>query len=399
MTTRRFIFMGIVATIIWAAGCKSQPKTLQPAIPSSEQQPLDLRLQTDPNRKVDNMEAQAGSVDALARKAEAYSRELSPLLKARSASPAPQASAVEWMDPSEFRLGSQTSGLPADQPDRAAVLPVIQTGAANANQIAPAPPGETKRPDGDANTAVALVVPSPAQMQVRTVTAKSDVLAEKLSRRVKDYPRDVAAQLEYQLLQFLLDEPTPQLAVLSTLPTEDRELVTAVLDGLTNFRNALRADNNMLLSKKIKPVLDLAERLRSQADLTIPTISLCTRVNGFGSYDPIDPARFAAGKDHPAIVYCEVANFASNLNDKQLWETRLSWDMTLYTEQGMSVWSDKTETISDTSRNRRHDFFVRKMITLPGTLTIGRYLLKVSIVDTQSNRVAEATVPIVFAAQ
>jgi hypothetical protein len=39
------------------------------------------------------------------------------------------------------------------------------------------------------------------------------------------------------------------------------------------------------------------------------------------------------------------------------------------------------------------------VITLPQTLTIGRYVLKVSLVDTQSNRVAEASVPIVIAAQ
>ena len=94
-----------------------------------------------------------------------------------------------------------------------------------------------------------------------------------------------------------------------------------------------------------------------------------------------------------------MANFASSLNDKQMWETRLTWDMTLYSEQGMSVWSDKTESISDVSRNRRHDFFVRKAITIPHTLPVGRYLLKVSIVDTQSNRVAEATAPVGITAQ
>jgi hypothetical protein len=176
-------------------------------------------------------------------------------------------------------------------------------------------------------------------------------------------------------------------------------VVTALLDGLANFRNALRADSNMLMSRKIKPILEMSERLRSQADLTIPAIALCRAVNGFGSYDPFDPARFAAGRDQPVIVYCEIANFTSHLNDRQLWETRLTWDLTLYAENGMSVWSDKTETIADTARNQRRDFFVRKMITLPSTLPIGRYLLKCSIIDTQSNRVAEATAPLIVAAQ
>jgi hypothetical protein len=155
----------------------------------------------------------------------------------------------------------------------------------------------------------------------------------------------------------------------------------------------------MLLSRKIKPLMDMSERLRSQADLTIPTIVLCRSVDRFGIYDPVEPARFPVGKEQKVIVYCELANFASILNDKQLWETRLTWDMTLYAEQGMSVWSDKTDHVTDNSRSRLHDFFVCKAISLPQTLPIGRYLLKVTIVDTQSNRVAEATVPLLVAVQ
>jgi hypothetical protein len=358
-------------------------------------QPAGAPAQSEQPHKVDQMDARAippvgspadGSVEALRRKAEAYSSQMATLIQARSAPPKSAApSAVQWMDqpkpPDEVPSVTQA---------------VIDTSPAISNVGTVA---ETQ-PKANMPQTVAIATPMPRVLTPRPAAPMtSDALAEKLARRVKDDPRDVSAQLEYQMLKFLFDEPTPQLSTLSSLPTEDRELVTAVLDGLTNLRNALRADQNMLLSKKIKPILDLSERLRSQADLTIPTIALCSRVNGFGSYDPIEPARFAAGRDHPVIVYCEVANFTSNLNDQQMWETRLTWDMTLYTEQGMSVWSDKTETIGDTSRNRRHDFFVRKMITLPSTLTIGRYLLKCSIVDTQSNRVSEATIPIVIAAQ
>ena len=77
--------------------------------------------------------------------------------------------------------------------------------------------------------------------------------------------------LEYQLLQFLKDEPTPELSDLSSLPPEDRELLTAMLDGLSNFRNALyRTNANMLFSNKIKPITEMSERLSRQADLDDP---------------------------------------------------------------------------------------------------------------------------------
>src|SRR2546423_8857004 len=134
-------------------------------------------------------------------------------------------------------------------------------------------------------------------------------LEAKFSRHIQDYPRDLWAHLDFQLLHFLRDEQTPQLDALTTLPLEDRELIATVMDGMTNFRNTLRADGNTLLSTKVKPLLELADRLRSQADLTIPVATLCTRVDGFGVYEPIDPLRFDAGKEHLAIVYCEVEEF------------------------------------------------------------------------------------------
>lgn len=387
MTRSLVILSGLAAAVLWLAGCNNH-STAHPSIaPSSGQQNAPPLPPAEQNRKVDQMDASAGSADALARKTQAYARELETMLNARSAlPPVPVPSAVQWLDPSEFNIGSVASRKPQPPVEQTRVQPVIDTPAAQPKAQA-------------AEQAVASAVVPRAMVPRPSLSGGSDVLADKLSRRIKDYPRDVSAHLEYQLLQFLFDQPTPQISALASLPTEDREMLSAVLDGLTNFRNALRADNNMLLSKKIKPILDMAERLRGQADLTIPAMALCTRVNGFGSYDPIEPARFITGRETPLIVYCEVANFASNLNDRQLWETRLNWDLILYTEQGMSVWSDKTQTIIDTSRNRRHDFFMLKKITLPPTLTIGRYLLKATVVDTQSNRIAESTVPLVVAAQ
>jgi hypothetical protein len=248
-----------------------------------------------------------------------------------------------------------------------------------------------------------LVASGVVEQRRPTVTAQPAVPAGELdatvNKNLRDYPKDLWAQLDYQLLQFVKDRPTPQLEVMSKLSMEDRELITAVMDGLTNFRNAIRADNNMLVSRKVKAILDLADRVRAQADLTIPTLSLCTKVEGFGVYEPVEPARFTAMKGHEVIVYCEVENFASQLNERKQWETRLAQEVVLYTETGLPVWQDKTETIADQARRRRHDFFVVKKTTLPANISIGRYLLKVTIVDQQASRVAEATIPVQFVAQ
>src|SRR5206468_6115628 len=109
-----------------------------------------------------------------------------------------------------------------------------------------------------------------------TPISTSDDLARKLAQHVKDYPQDVAGQLDLQLLHFVRGESVPDMQTLAGLTPEDREVLAALLDGLSNYRNVVRADNNVMLSRKVRPILDAAERLRTQAELSIPTIALCT---------------------------------------------------------------------------------------------------------------------------
>src|SRR5205085_1868854 len=70
------------------------------------------------------------------------------------------------------------------------------------------------------------------------LTQSSDELERLLVKRVKDYPRDVASQLDYQLLLYLRDQPIPQMAAIAGLPAEDREVVAALCDAVSNFRSA-----------------------------------------------------------------------------------------------------------------------------------------------------------------
>ena len=260
--------------------------------------------------------------------------------------------------------------------------------AAKAQPVAPAP-ADAKAP------AAAARGPAPKSP---TIPATADLLQQQLTSRAKQYPQDAAAQLDYQLLQFLRDESVPDLAGVAPLAAEDRELLTTLLDGLSNFRNGLRAEANMLESKKVSPLLEMADRLRAQGELTIPTVQLCTKVDRFGVYEPMQPAQFKAGAANEAILYCEVANFSSQLADGRQWETRLKHECVLYSENGLNVWNANADPVTDQSRNRRHDFHVVRRLRIPA-IPIGRYLLKVTVTDLQVNRVAEATVPVQVVAQ
>jgi hypothetical protein len=229
-------------------------------------------------------------------------------------------------------------------------------------------------------------------------SASKDALGTRLRKRTQANPHDIADQLDLQLYGMLNDDPSPELASVSELPDDDRELVAALIDGISNFRSTVREDGNMLQAKKIQPLLDMADRLRSQADLTVSTVALCRRVDGFGKYEPISPLRFPAMQENAAIVYCEVQNFLTR-EEGSMWKTKLTEQVTLYSDMGVLAWSDDKREVNDECRNRRHDFFAYNIIRLPSTLTVGRYVLKVTIEDKNADRVAEATVPVEIVAK
>lgn len=228
------------------------------------------------------------------------------------------------------------------------------------------------------------------------VNAPTDEYEQKLQNLVHDYPRDLGNQLDYQLLRLVRDEPTPDLANVSQLSSEDRDLLLALMDGLSNFRDAARNDGNVMLNRKIQPLLEMADRLRSQAQLSIPTVALCSQVVSYGVYSPMPSSRFPAGRNNDLIVYCEVANFTSIQGNDSIWRTRLRQEMVLYTDAGLAVWPAKSnaDVFVDQSRNRRHDFFISRLVRLPSSLTAGKYVLKVTLMDEESNRVVEASAPL-----
>ncbi|CAN5466683.1 hypothetical protein BH10PLA1_BH10PLA1_08790 [soil metagenome] len=393
---RSFTTIALITTIgVGVVGCSTPTKPTTKPVFSNRTESSDATAELTPESRPGDE-----SANMLAQKLAAYSKELAPRIKDRadrtkSATPATGSAAakesqVVWLAGGGLSLSPNASTPPADP----LVKPVMDTPSVSSNQVAVLSSSPARKsadvpqivPEGED-------LPSAATGQHETLP-DTDQLMQQLSGKVKSNPRDVSAQLDFQLLQFLRGEQVPQMKTLGGLQSEDREVLTALLDGLSNFRSNVRNDGNQMLGQKIRPLVEMAERLRGQADLARPTAALCTRVDGYGVYDPIDPAHFSAGREHPVIVYCEVENFSSQLNDKKQWETRLSNEAVLYTETGMAAWTEKSKSVIDLSRNRRHDFFIINTTKLPSTLVIGRYILKISVTDQQSNRVAETTIPI-----
>ncbi len=369
--SRRLGLAGI-ALFFAVNGCGSQPapKVVETATPVAPE--------------VKPPEPAPGSADAVAQQTQRYAKQMEALLAQRAAA-RPQATpenTPEIQMPTTWPSKASSGWEDLDPAYRPTTRPVETARSDRRERV-----GWVANQHADSVRLANIREPV-------TQPAAGDALEQRITRQSREQTRDVAAQLDYQLLSLLREENTPQAESLAGLANEDRETLSALMDSINNFRNGVRNDPNMISSLKLRPLLELSDRLHGQSDLRIPTLTLCTRVDGFGNYEPFESLKFAAGKDHQAIVYCEVENFASQLNDQHLWETKLTQEVVLWTEGGDPVWKDKSRPIKDLARNRRHDFYLIRKITLPTTLGVNRYLLKVTIVDQAANRVAESTVPI-----
>lgn len=411
MNSRLQAVVGIIAAALFA-GCQDKNKPEE----APSQEALLAEADRAPSPAVPDAaitpDADAGvisDIELITRKAEAHARRVAdemqkqgnvqgPAAVRTGALPA-QRSAVEWLDPNAYRIGPapepqvEKPSVPPEPPRAAmAMAEPDQSVASTANK--PVSIDEAEAP-------IARTTRAARPASVETAEAQAEAgsrLQTAMSQMLRDNPRDISAHLDYQLLQFIQNKQAPDLAAVATLPEEDQEIVSAVIDSLANFRHIIRSDSNPLLSQKVKPLMELGERLRARADLEVPVVQLCKRVDGYGVYEPIE-ARLVAGHLNQVIVYCEIENFMSQLNGQSLWETKVTEELVLYTENdGLPILREEPVVVPDVCRNRRNDFFIVRKLSLPANIPVGRYLLKVTVVDQLASRVAEATIPITMVA-
>ena len=174
------------------------------------------------------------------------------------------------------------------------------------------------------------------------------------------------------------------------LPPADQKIF---YDLLSAFDAMKASSGNTPLAQRTAPLQEAIKGWQQDADLKLPRLVLASRVDSFGVYAPVAGA-FEQGKRYTVIIYCEVANFASKKADDGWFSTRLSQQESLITEDGLLVWRPNAEEIEDRSLNRRQDFYLVKKLTIPETLAAGKYSLRMSVTDRNSNKIAVVSLPI-----
>ena len=197
----------------------------------------------------------------------------------------------------------------------------------------------------------------------------------------------------------------------TTLVTPDRRLETDALPGLTDRERALlsatqsafvRLGEDLEVTGDPERIVAWAQALHRavvvEPQLRLSVAALCTEVTGFGNYQEFGRNEaghyaFLAHSGQQVVIYVEVENFTSELNANGEWETQISQQLVVYTDHdGIPVWREQWKAGVDSSKNRRDDFFIVQLISLPDRLSVGRYQLKVHIRDERSQAEAETSI-------
>lgn len=311
-----------------------------------------------------------------------------------------------------------------DRMQEPAVRPQV-FGINEAQPPAPPPPitdknGPTTLPATDGSTVLVTVDPLKPEANVKTIAPDKAAAERPLEQKIDDQvvslidllaQQSIAGEMPWRnyLALAALDalHPgampkviTPDQKGGGPLNADDRQAVESLREFFAGIAG-IPADTGP--DARADRMAELADKLLESRPMRIRSQTLCSRVAGYGQFTPLPSSRFPAGRPIRAIVYAELSRFGhrpisentSGAAPGDRWTVELSQTLELYHDaDGTKAWSRPEERITESSRNKRKDFFLIHEITLPSTLTIGAYKLKVIMKDKVTGHQDEAIIPL-----
>ncbi len=242
-------------------------------------------------------------------------------------------------------------------------------------------PDPAEPADSSNNATVSANTPSEAITQASLADSFQDRIEAQEAIVARD-PNNLEEQYRLRMMYLVDGQDDKAKAVIPGVDADIQDIMSAQIDSLISARSTSGRDPATWATRQLESLEELRRLVKQRADLVVPKVVLCTEVENYGRYKPIEPAEFKAGRSHRVLIYIEVDNFTSKTTNSGMYRTLLTVRQTLMTKEGKVVWSDKTENIEDIARRPRRDFFLTMgPITIPKSLPPGEYLLKFEVED------------------
>ncbi len=230
--------------------------------------------------------------------------------------------------------------------------------------------------------------PAPAAKAVDTF----DFRLQRQRELVEKDPNNIEEQFRLRLLYVIDGQDAKALAPIEGIDADVEEIVIALIKTLIAARSSGGRDPATWANRQLELIEELRRQMRARADLQIPRVVLCTSIDGYGRYEPIEPPEFRAGQEHPVVIYVEVDNFRSERTKSGMYRTLLTVRETVSNAEGQVYLNQVDENIEDLARQPRRDFYLMfGPIAIPPTFPAGEYTLKVEIEDVLGGKINSQT--------
>lgn len=199
----------------------------------------------------------------------------------------------------------------------------------------------------------------------------------------------IEKQVALRALYLMEGQQERALEAIPGIAAADQEFWQQVFWAVANyFDEEAIPDSADRATQTIEQLRAAVQRLQEKANLELRNVTFCHKITSFGNYEQFEQDEFSPGQ--PVLVYAEVRNFASELTSDGRYRTALKSTIEIYKAgpDGGLVERVPFPSTEDHCRNYRRDYFHSYEFTIPQQITLGPHVLKLTVEDQLSQKVA-----------
>jgi chemotaxis protein histidine kinase CheA len=271
-------------------------------------------------------------------------------------------------------------------------MPVLETLAGggkpgvSANGPPPAPPASPAGSDLWSLQIRQLLAAAELRAEQATAGMASD--ADPAARR-----HYVESQVHLRLLYLMAGEQARAMQAIPGLEPADQEFWQQVLWGVANyFDDAALPNRSDRVTQTVEQLRSAVTRLQGEANLQLRNVAFCHKITSFGNFEKFERDEYHAGQR--VLLYAELTNFKSVPQPSDgLYKTQLKSTIEIYRAgEGQAVKKIEFDPTTDLCRSYRQDYFHSYDLKLPSDLALGPHVLKLTVEDVQSGKLATYSV-------
>ena len=199
-------------------------------------------------------------------------------------------------------------------------------------------------------------------------------------------------QVDLRLLYLIAGQHERALQAIPGLDPAVQEFWQQTFWGVTNYFDVGSIPSpTERAAQTVTQMTNAVLRLQEKANLELRNVTFCHKISNFGNFEKYPREEFSPGQE--VLLYAEVANIHSEPIPDGKFRTSLKSTIEIFHHgsQGELIERiDLPETI-DICRTHRRDYFHSYQYTIPTKLTLGPHLMKLTVEDQLSRRVATYT--------